>query len=332
MNDFLQDDFFYAKPILNIEGLGKEDVITDLLSIEEFHGRDIFLDNPISSEFVIIEGATSAILEEGNSTYNVVAAETVEMQLTGGSHNIVQISGAMDYEQVNGDAVIYLADLANIDLNIQISNGSLSLIVDDLSTTGEITITDGNVYFGNVRSNIEFADFDEASTSISIANLVDGNTFEISNNFNPSLAESTNSGSFEDSSTSDSLDNSISEDNSGTFFDENFTSFDDLLESYFGSGSDNNFDIAAYEEYSSLASGSLALDFYSDMEASHFFYQDFYIELTKSSSANADGVDPLLFTNSSTKDSPQLEIDTVIEINTYADLAWDNALEIFEDF
>ena len=53
MNDFLQDDFFYAKPILNIEGLGKEDVITDLLSIEEFHGRDLFLDNPISSEFVI---------------------------------------------------------------------------------------------------------------------------------------------------------------------------------------------------------------------------------------------------------------------------------------
>ena len=336
MSDILQDDDFYAKPNLNVEGLGKEEILSKLLSIEEYYGKDLFIDNPISSDYVFIEGATSTVLEVGNSSYNILSSETADVQLAGGSHNIIQISGTLDFDQADGEAVIYLANTDNIDLNIQISNGKLNLVIDDPDVTGEITIEDGSVYFGGTRSNIEFSAFEESSTSVSILNLTDGNTLELSDNFIP-VFQNIETAVGGDLSSGDGSDSPTPEGESGGSLGEDFENFDEFLESYFGSGSSELsqigspiIDFNAHEKYLSLTAESLDLDLSFDFEATDFFYQDLKLDLSKISSGDNDSIGGSL-TNTSPTVSSQLEIDNLIEIDTYADLVWESALEIFED-
>lgn len=336
MSDILQDDDFYAKPNLDVEVLGREEIISSLLSIEEYYGKDLFIDNPISSDYVFIEGTTNTFLEAGNSSYNIISAENADVQLAGGSHNIIQISGALDFDQAGGEAVVYLSDTENIDLNIQISSGKLNLIIDDPNTVGEISIMEGVVYFGDAQSNIEFAAFEESATSVSITNLVDGNIFELSTNFNPAFNNPDTSAN-EETSGGDGSENLTSEDGSNTFLDG---SFDDILESYFGSelndfsqfkSPETSFDYAAYEKYLSLSGESLDLDISNDFEASNFFYQDLNINFSKVDLSDHDITELGLFNNVSPPVGSQMEIDNLIEVDTYADLVWDSALEIFED-
>jgi hypothetical protein len=339
MSDILQDDDFYAKPILNVEGLGKGEIISSLLSIEEYYGKDLFIDNPISSDYVFIEGTTNTVLEVGNSSYNIISAETADVQLAGGNHNIIQISGALDFDQAGGEAVVYLSDTENIDLNIQISSGKLNLIIDDPNTIGEMSITDGFVYFGDARSNIEFVAFEESATSVSITNLVDGNIFELSTNFNPTFHNLDTSAN-EETSGGDGSNNLMSEDGSNTLLDGSFDSFDDVMESYFDSelndfsqfkSPETSFDYDAYEKYLSLSGESLDLDISTDFEASNFFYQDLNINFSKVELSDNDITELGLFNNVSPTPGSQLEIDNLIDVDTYADLVWDSALEIFED-
>ena len=112
---------------------------------------------------------------------------------------------------------------------------------------------------------------------------------------------------------------------------EDFENFDEFLESYFGSASSELsqigppiIDFNAHEKYLSLSDESLDLDLSFDFDASDFFYQDLKLDLSKINSGDNDSIDGLL-TNTSPTVSSQLEIDNLIEIDTYADLVWESA-------
>lgn len=338
MNDFLQDDFFYAKPNLSTESLNKDSLIESILQIEEFHGTDLFLENPVASDFVLIEGNTTSVLDADNTSYNVLASADVDLQMVGGSHNIIQLSGSLDLDQSSGEAIVYLTDLENVTLNIEITGGILEILIDDPNTLGKISISDGVVFTGENRLGIDFSNVDLDSTSVLITNLTDGNSLQVSSNSDKAALSAVGDSGY-DATGVDGSNNFGGETDLTTNSDGDFDSFDEFLEQFYGSENTpleqidslgDVIDFNSYEQYMSLSSGSLDIDTFSDFEASHYFYQDIQVLFSENANPNEDTTSAI-FTESSSGKNADISIDDVIEIAEYSDFIWESGVEIYGD-
>ena len=291
-------------------------------SLNDTFGEKIFSDTITTSELTHLSGEKTLFLDGEKTSYNVLTSRSDgQVFINGGSHNFLQADGNINLNLNDGNVLIYLDNLSEVNSDIEISQGNLSFAINDGNIGfNEFKIEGDKLYAGETETGISIDSHNNGPISISIHNLVTGQQWGFENDFNTEISTQTeepshpNNAAEEERVENDTASNNIlfSDDNDDLIFDDDF---------------DIKFETVSPEEFEILGSGpNLA----SGFSISNFFSES--LELLTSDlddiMALSPNLDPISGQSAIEK---ALRIDDLIDISDYSSLEWSSAIEIIEE-
>ena len=291
-------------------------------SLHDTFGEKIFSDTITTSELTHLSGETTLFLDGENTSYNVLTSRSDgQVFVNGGSHNFLQADGNINLNLSDGNVLIYLDNLNDVNSNIEILQGNLSFAINDSSIGfDEFKIEGDKLYAGETETGISIDSANKGPISISIHNLATGQEWGFENDFNSESSPQTEDPSgANDEAKEERFEYDFASD-TVLLSDIN----DDLI---FDDGFDVEFETVSPAEFEILGSGPSHPDGFS---LSNFFSESLELLTADLDEIMASSPDLELFSEQNAMEKA-LKIDDLIDISDYSSLEWASAIEIIEE-
>ena len=275
-----------------------DDLVFSLSTHENYYENSIFLNTDNEAEMLIVEGNSKVILDSHNSV-SLLDGSEFSVSIENGTHDMISINGSIELLQNNGHSLLYVEDFSNTSGFIKIETGSFTIVNADTSKfSGEPSVENGQLFIGDSQTNYFIEANDQENVEILFRTVSQDSSNTLMLEVQPSSAPSKTT-----------LEISEFENENSEIFSENSVDISGYSEDY--AASVENIGIHNVNGHSFEAEINGIIDEIN---------QDI-MELEISSADN----------DLAKIESTEITMEKIIEVSSYSDLEWQDAIEIIGD-
>lgn len=297
MSDLFTTDDLNLTPNFGSVTHAKE-LVFSLSTHENYYENSIFLNTDNEAEMLIVEGNSEVILDSHNSV-SLLDGNEFSVSIENGTHDIISINGSIELLQNNGHSLLYVEDFSNTSGLIKIETGSFTIVNADTSKlSGEPSIENGQLFIGDSQTNYFIETNDQENVEILFRTVSQDSS-------NTLMLEA------QSSSTPSKTTLEISE-----FENENSEIF-----------SENSVDISGYsEDYSAFFEniGTYNVNGHSFEAEINGIIDEINQDIMELEISSTDN-------DLAKLESTEITIKKIIEVTSYSDLEWQDAIDIIGD-